>query len=221
MAKSLFSSHLFFPKLFKRATVFLLVCFLLASCASVNEKMQRHIQEGKYTEAIQAGETFISKKAGTPEARAVLDLLMEAEFKQAQTLNTLEAYDAYQHKFPHHPYKKELIDAEFQLYRQMNTLSGYDEFDKKFPRHPYSTELTEAVFALYKVMNTLEGYDAFHGKFPDHPFKKELVEAEFSLYKTINTLGGYDEFNGKFPDHPFRKEMIDADRKSTRLNSSH
>ncbi len=211
MANFLSTLHPFLSSRFKQSLAFLAVCFLLVSCASIDEKMQRHIQEGKYNEAIQAGETFISKKPGTPEARAVLDLLMEAEFKQTQTLNTIDAYDAYQHKFPHHPYKKELIEAEFQLYKQMNTLKGFDEFDKKFPRHSFTTELVEAEYLLYKQMNTLEGFDEFDRKFPDHPYKKELVESEFTLYKTMNTIAGYDEFNVKFPDHPYKKELVESE----------
>jgi outer membrane protein assembly factor BamD (BamD/ComL family) len=174
--------------------------------------MQRSIQEGKYSEAITTGEAFISKKPDSPDVQKVQPLLMDAEFRLSRTVDTLERYDAYDRKFPGHPFKTDLIAAEYVLYKAMNTLDGYDEFNRKFPDHPYRNEVIQAEFDLYKEMNTLEGYDAFNGKFPGHDFQNEVVEAEYALYKAMDTLEGFETFEKKFPSHSFTDDL--AERKS-------
>jgi outer membrane protein OmpA-like peptidoglycan-associated protein/uncharacterized protein YegL/outer membrane protein assembly factor BamD (BamD/ComL family) len=205
--------------LVKRCQIVLLSFLVLTSCATINEKMQRHITEGKFNEAITAGETFIAKKPDAPEASTVRTLLMDAEFRLAKTVNTLDRYDAYALKFSDHPYKQELIDAEYALYKVMNTIEGYDEFNLKFPEHPHSKEVIEAEYILYKEIGTLEAYDAFDQKFPDHPFKQDLMERKAKVYYETETLPAgtaeaFRDFRTRYPQSTLAAEALEKENKA-------
>lgn len=202
-----------------RWLVALSLIFLVATCAAMPEKLQKMIEQGKYDKAVEAGEKYLEKKPDAEDAAAVKSLVMEADYRWAVQLNTLEDYEAFEKKYPKSSYQKDVTERKSVVYYNTVTVKGgtledYLDFLKKYPKSSLCPEARQKVYDLAweraKFGNTVEAYHQYRVNYPKSNHAAEAYQAEadraFEAAKKVNTVESYKKFRQTYANTEHSQE---------------
>ncbi|MBI3189540.1 MAG: hypothetical protein HYZ33_02715, partial [Ignavibacteriales bacterium] len=112
-------------------------------------------------------------------------------WKQAQAINTLEAYQEFLDSNP----SKELADSarwkidtlSFLHAKEEHTISSYDRYLRQFPKGEFAQEANERLEKLFfhkqtEAENSVNAYDDFLQRFPNGVFATEARSRREQLY---------------------------------------
>lgn len=148
-------------------------------------------------------------------------------WKDAQTINTLEAYQDFLDSNP----SKELADSarwkidtlSFLRAKEEHTISSYDRYLRQFPRGEFKDEASERLEKLFfhkqtEMENSVNGYDDFLQRFPNGVFANEARSRREHLYfntqiRVANTITAYESYLKDYPDGKYAdsaRSMIES-----------
>lgn len=144
-----------------------------------------------------------------------------SSWREATTLNTIDAYEKFRTEYPHSEYDslaKDKIEGlrderQWTLSRQLDSPQAYEEYVKKYPKgrfvHEANRELEEHYYSLTKERGTVAAYEIFLERFPTGIFASEAeakvkeakeLHDEFERVWKIDTIEAHQEFIRRYPN---------------------
>lgn len=200
-------------------SVAVIFSLLLASCASMPEKMQKRLAEGNLSETVSMGEEYLSRKPDAPDAGQVRDMVMGADFAIAKNLDTVNAYEDFERKYRHSPLAAEVTERKSKAYYgtvtvPAGTATACRDFRKLFPYSSLTKDSKELELKLAwkeaEQEKTTDGWRYYHEIYPDSPRAKEALENEIELAwkkaQQAETIEAFAEFAKAYPASSHCKE---------------
>jgi len=135
------------------------------------------------------GESALDK-ARRKNRTKVVEIL---EFAQAQSKNTIEAYEDFLRHYPNGSFTIEARSGMEKLYfnqaQSKNTIETYDDFLKRYPNGSLTTEAWVRIEKLYfdqaQSKNTIDAYEDFIRRFPKGNLSAKAQSRLDKLYPQI------------------------------------
>jgi len=149
----------------------------------------------------------------------------KGDWKKAQSLNTVEAYQEFLRKHPKSEFtneaKRNIMKLHWQRAKQTDSVKAYQEFLQKYPESEFSSiakdRIEELEWQAALKVNTIEAYQEFLEK---HSQSKHVLEAKERIEELIwtqaeksNKLEAYGDYLLRYPNGKFAnlaREKIEA-----------
>jgi len=136
-------------------------------------------------------------------------------FEQAQSVNTVEAYNQFLKDYGDSEYakraKKLREKAFYKRSIKYDTIDSYNNYLKKFPNGRFVSEIKTARekkwFNNVKKENSIKSYDSYLNEYPNGQFVNEVKEAKEKLWfnnaEKMNTTDSYRGYLKEYPEGKF------------------
>lgn len=115
---------------------------------------------------------------------------MESRWQDAQSKNTVEAYENFIKDYPESPFDEEakgkIIELQFESAKEKNTILAYEEFIEKYPESSFIEEaqskITELQYEIVRQKNTTEDYKKFIEQYPLSSYAKDAQNEILNIF---------------------------------------
>lgn len=187
--------------------------------ARTSDKIERLIEKGEYSKAVEKAEKYLAKKPDAPDANDVKSLIVKAKYHIAIKANTFEAYASFLKEYPNSPYQSDVLERQSKIYyesvtKPKGTLETYKEFRKYFPNSSLVPKVMEIEYQLFweecEAENTVEAWHEYRTTYPDSPRASEAYIREYELFweecEAQNTVDAWREYRTTYLDSPRASE---------------
>jgi len=144
----------------------------------------------------------------------------EKAFKEAEELNTIEAYQGFIKNYSDSVWinkaENRIIDLEYEETKKLNTIDAYNSFTNKYPQNNYIEEINNLIydlkFEIARNKNTSEAYEGFINEYPEGKYTQEAQDSiyliEYDKVKNSNALTAYLKYIKKYPNNPYISKSL-------------